>query len=105
MPFAEAIRREAGIADRRASGMITEPQQAEEIVATGRADAVLLARASFEDPYWPLKAAGAPGDDVDYWPRQYLRGKRKQLARRSLARRRSWRFNASITAAGLSFVP
>ena len=57
--------------------MITEPRQAEEIVATGRADVVLLARALLEDPYWPLKAAGALGVDVDYWPRQYLRGKRK----------------------------
>jgi 2,4-dienoyl-CoA reductase-like NADH-dependent reductase (Old Yellow Enzyme family) len=57
--------------------MITEPQQAEEIVATGRADVVLLARALLEDPYWPLKAAGGLGEDIDYWPRQYLRGKRK----------------------------
>jgi 2,4-dienoyl-CoA reductase-like NADH-dependent reductase (Old Yellow Enzyme family) len=76
VPFAEAIRRDAGIAT-GAVGMITEPQQAEEIVATGRADVVLLARALLEDPYWPLKAAGALGDDVEYWPRQYLRGKRK----------------------------
>ena len=57
--------------------MITEPQQAEEIVAGGRADVVLLARALLEDPYWPLKAAEALGVDVDYWPKQYLRGKRK----------------------------
>jgi 2,4-dienoyl-CoA reductase-like NADH-dependent reductase (Old Yellow Enzyme family) len=57
--------------------MITEPRQAEEIVATGRADVVLLARALLEDPYWPLKAAQALAVDVGYWPRQYLRGKRK----------------------------
>jgi 2,4-dienoyl-CoA reductase-like NADH-dependent reductase (Old Yellow Enzyme family) len=76
VPFAETIRRETGIAT-GAVGMITEPQQAEEIVASGRADVVLLARALLEDPYWPLKAAQALGVDVDYWPKQYLRGKRK----------------------------
>ena len=73
VPFAEAIRREAGIAT-GAVGLVTEPQQAEAIVASGQADAVLLARALLRDAYWPLHAAKALGVDVE-WPVQYLRAK------------------------------
>jgi 2,4-dienoyl-CoA reductase-like NADH-dependent reductase (Old Yellow Enzyme family) len=54
--------------------MITEPAQAEAIVAGGEADAVFLARALLRDPYWPLHAAHALGHDVP-WPVQYERGK------------------------------
>jgi 2,4-dienoyl-CoA reductase-like NADH-dependent reductase (Old Yellow Enzyme family) len=71
VPFAERIRREAGIAT-GAVGLITDPAQAAEIVATGRADCVLLARELLRDPYWPLHAAQALGCTVS-WPRQYLR--------------------------------
>jgi 2,4-dienoyl-CoA reductase-like NADH-dependent reductase (Old Yellow Enzyme family) len=71
VPFAEAIRREAGIAT-AAVGMITRPEQAEEIVAGGKADAVLLAREMLRDPYWPLHAAKALGAKVA-WPKQYGR--------------------------------
>jgi 2,4-dienoyl-CoA reductase-like NADH-dependent reductase (Old Yellow Enzyme family) len=73
VPFAEAIRREAGIAT-GAVGMITQAAQAEEIVASGKADVVLLARELLRDPYWPLHAAKELGADVD-WPRQYVRAK------------------------------
>jgi 2,4-dienoyl-CoA reductase-like NADH-dependent reductase (Old Yellow Enzyme family) len=73
VPFATAIRKEAGIAT-GAVGLITEPVQAEEIIASGQADAVLLARAFLRDPYWPLHAARALGADVA-WPVQYLRAK------------------------------
>jgi 2,4-dienoyl-CoA reductase-like NADH-dependent reductase (Old Yellow Enzyme family) len=73
VPFAEAIRRDAGIAT-GAVGMITEPRQAEQIVLTGQADAVLLARALLRDPYWPLHAAQELGADVE-WPVQYARAK------------------------------
>ncbi len=73
VPFAAAVRREAGIAT-GAVGLITEPEQAEAIVAGGSADAVLLARALLRDPYWPLHAARALGADVP-WPNQYLRAK------------------------------
>jgi 2,4-dienoyl-CoA reductase-like NADH-dependent reductase (Old Yellow Enzyme family) len=73
-PFATAIRREAGIAT-GAVGFITDPAQAEQIVATGLADAVLLARQFLRDPYWPLHAARALGVDVP-WPDQYLRAKK-----------------------------
>jgi 2,4-dienoyl-CoA reductase-like NADH-dependent reductase (Old Yellow Enzyme family) len=73
VPFAEAIRREAGIPT-AAVGLITEPAQAEQIVADGRADAVCLARAMLRDPYWPLHAAHALGADAP-WPVQYLRAR------------------------------
>lgn len=71
--FAEAIKKQAGIAT-GAVGLITEPKQAEEIVASGQADAVLLARALLRDPYWPLHAAKALGADAA-WPPQYARAK------------------------------
>jgi 2,4-dienoyl-CoA reductase-like NADH-dependent reductase (Old Yellow Enzyme family) len=72
-PFAERIRREAGIAT-AAVGLITAPQQAEHILRTGQADAVCLARELLRDPYWPLHAARALHSDVE-WPVQYQRAK------------------------------
>jgi 2,4-dienoyl-CoA reductase-like NADH-dependent reductase (Old Yellow Enzyme family) len=56
--FAEAIRKEAGIAT-GAVGMISEPVQAETILATEQADLVFLARELLRDPYWPRRAAKA----------------------------------------------
>jgi 2,4-dienoyl-CoA reductase-like NADH-dependent reductase (Old Yellow Enzyme family) len=70
-PFAEQIRREAGITT-GAVGMITTSSQAEEIIAEGRADAVFLARELLRDPYWPLRAARDLGQLIS-WPVQYLR--------------------------------
>jgi 2,4-dienoyl-CoA reductase-like NADH-dependent reductase (Old Yellow Enzyme family) len=70
-PFAERVRREAGILT-GAVGMITSPSQAEHIVGTGQADAVLLARELLRDPYWPLRAARELGQPIT-WPVQYLR--------------------------------
>ncbi|HEY4762358.1 MAG TPA: NADH:flavin oxidoreductase/NADH oxidase [Candidatus Sulfotelmatobacter sp.] len=70
-PFAEQIRREAGIMT-GAVGMITSSSQAEPIVAEGRADAVLLAREILREPYWPLRAARELGQPTS-WPVQYLR--------------------------------
>ena len=58
--FAEQARRHAGIAT-SAVGMITDPEQAEEIVANGRADAVMLGRALMRDPYWAHRAAAELG--------------------------------------------
>ncbi len=55
-PFAERIRREAGVPT-AAVGMITQPMQADEIVRNERADLVLLARELLRDPYWPIHAA------------------------------------------------
>jgi 2,4-dienoyl-CoA reductase-like NADH-dependent reductase (Old Yellow Enzyme family) len=54
--FAEAIRREAGIAT-GSVGMLTDPAQAETILSTGQADLVFLARELLRDPYWPRRAA------------------------------------------------
>jgi 2,4-dienoyl-CoA reductase-like NADH-dependent reductase (Old Yellow Enzyme family) len=73
--FAERVRREAGMAS-GAVGLITNAELAEEIVANGRADAVLLARELLRDPYWPLHAARTLGADIDYWPAQYVRARR-----------------------------
>jgi len=69
--FAARIRREAEIPT-AAVGLITDPAQANAIVAHGEADIVLLAREMLRDPYWPLHAAAAL-DQPDPWPRQYLR--------------------------------
>ena len=71
VPFARRIRAEAGIPT-GAVGLITEPKQAEEIVADGSADVVLLARALLRDPHWALRAAHDLGVEPD-WPKQYLR--------------------------------
>jgi 2,4-dienoyl-CoA reductase-like NADH-dependent reductase (Old Yellow Enzyme family) len=79
VPFAAAIRREADIAT-GAVGLITNPQQAEEIIATNSADVVLLARAMLHDPYWPLHAADTLGDEVT-WPKQYGRVKTSSTIR------------------------
>jgi 2,4-dienoyl-CoA reductase-like NADH-dependent reductase (Old Yellow Enzyme family) len=71
VPFAAAIRKEAGIAT-GAVGLITDALQAERIITDGDADAVFLARAMLRDPYWALHAAqelGAPAP----WPVQYDR--------------------------------
>jgi 2,4-dienoyl-CoA reductase-like NADH-dependent reductase (Old Yellow Enzyme family) len=69
--FAGRIRREAGIPT-AAVGLITSASQADEIVAKGDADIVLLGRASLNDPYWPLHAAVELGVPAS-WPVQYLR--------------------------------
>jgi 2,4-dienoyl-CoA reductase-like NADH-dependent reductase (Old Yellow Enzyme family) len=73
VPFAEVVRREAGIAT-GAVGLITEPEQAERILAENRADVVLIGRAFLKDPYWPLHAAKALGAELT-WPAQYRRAK------------------------------
>lgn len=73
VPFAEAIRHQAGIAT-GAVGMITTARQAEEIIEQGRADAVSLAREMLRDPYWPLRAAHGLKADIA-WPQQYDRAK------------------------------
>ena len=56
VPFAAAIRKEAGIPT-LAVGLISDAVQAEQIVSLGQADAVCLARAFLRDPYWPRHAA------------------------------------------------
>ena len=71
VPFAEKVRRETGMPT-GAVGLITSAQQAEQIVAGGQADMVLLAREFLRDPYFALHAASALGEKPAP-PPQYLR--------------------------------
>jgi 2,4-dienoyl-CoA reductase-like NADH-dependent reductase (Old Yellow Enzyme family) len=73
--FAQQVREQAQIAT-VAVGMITSPEQADQIVRSGQADAVMLARELLRDPYWPLRAARALGHETQ-WPVQYERAKLK----------------------------
>jgi 2,4-dienoyl-CoA reductase-like NADH-dependent reductase (Old Yellow Enzyme family) len=52
--------------------LITSAAQAEQIVGSGQADAVLIARELLRDPYFPMRAARELGQDIT-WPAQYLR--------------------------------
>jgi 2,4-dienoyl-CoA reductase-like NADH-dependent reductase (Old Yellow Enzyme family) len=75
VPLATGVR-SAGLPT-GAVGLITEPEQAEKIVANGEADVVLLARAAIREPSWPLRAAhelGVAAGDAP-WPDQYQRGR------------------------------
>ena len=75
VPLSAEVRRGADVPT-GAVGLITEPDQAEKVLANGEADVVLLARAALREPAWPLRAAhvlGVPADDAG-WPDQYKRG-------------------------------
>lgn len=74
VPFSARIRRDAEVPT-AAVGLITGAKQAEDIVASGDADLVLLARELLRDPQFPLHAAGELGAEIA-WPNQYLRAKR-----------------------------
>jgi 2,4-dienoyl-CoA reductase-like NADH-dependent reductase (Old Yellow Enzyme family) len=78
VPFAAEIRRQVGIAT-AAVGLITEPAQAEEVLANGSADLVFLARALVRDPYWAAKASEAL-EDQSRWPIQYARSVARKRA-------------------------
>ena len=69
--FAERMRREAEIMT-GAVGMITSPVQAEHVIRTEQADAVIMAREFLREPYWPLRAARELDQPIA-WPVQYLR--------------------------------
>jgi 2,4-dienoyl-CoA reductase-like NADH-dependent reductase (Old Yellow Enzyme family) len=71
VPFAERIKKETGILT-GAVGLITEPEQAEDIVGNEQADLVFLARELLRDPYWPIHAAEIVGGTVNI-PDQYAR--------------------------------
>lgn len=73
VPFAERIKKDTGILTGTV-GLITTPQQAEDILTDGKADVVLLARELLRDPYFPLHAATILGDEPLYLP-QYERAK------------------------------
>lgn len=75
VPFAERVRSAAGIAT-GAVGMITTSSQAEDILARGQADVILMARELLRRPYLPLHAASELGaSDAVAWPPQYERAK------------------------------
>lgn len=77
VPFAAQIKKEAGIST-GAVGMITEAKQAEEILTSGKADVIIMAREMLRDPYFALHAATTLGVDVK-WPVQYERAKPKTV--------------------------
>lgn len=75
VPFAHQVRESSGVPT-VAVGLITDPQQAEDVLVDGSADAVMLARAALREPAWPLRAAhelGIDWHDAPY-PKQYTRG-------------------------------
>ncbi len=73
IPFAEQVRREAGIAT-AAVGLITTPELADEAIRNGRADLIALGRELLRHPTWPLEAAHRLGQDIE-WPEQYRRAR------------------------------
>jgi 2,4-dienoyl-CoA reductase-like NADH-dependent reductase (Old Yellow Enzyme family) len=76
--FAERVKAETGLPT-IAVGLITEAEQAEEIVASGKADAIALARAILYDPRWPWHAAAKLGANV-IAPKQYWRSQPREHA-------------------------
>ena len=76
--LAEQVRRETGLPT-MAVGLITEAQQAEDIIAQGRADMVAIARGILYNPHWPWQAAAALGAQVEA-PRQYWRSQPRGLS-------------------------
>lgn len=82
VPMAARIREATG-ATTQVVGLVTEPAQAEQILRSGAADLIALAREALRDPYWPAHAAEALGArDYEAWPPQYawwLRARREHL--------------------------
>lgn len=77
VPLAERIKAEVGLPT-IAVGLITEPKQAEAIVASGQADMVALARAILYEPHWPWRAAAELGAQVEA-PHQYWRSQPREM--------------------------
>lgn len=77
VPYAQRIKAEVGLPT-IAVGLITEPEQAEAILAQGEADAIGLARAMLYDPRWPWHAAAKLGAQVSA-PPQYLRSQPREF--------------------------
>lgn len=71
--YAEQIKKDSGILT-SAVGLITQAKQAEDILQSGKADLILIARELLRNPYFALQAAKELGDDI-HWPNQYLRAK------------------------------
>ncbi|WP_422650061.1 NADH-flavin oxidoreductase/NADH oxidase [Cupriavidus sp. H18C1] len=77
VPYAQRVKAEVGLPT-IAVGLITEPEQAESIIANGEADAVSLARAMLYDPRWPWHAAAKLGAQVQA-PKQYWRSQPREF--------------------------
>jgi 2,4-dienoyl-CoA reductase-like NADH-dependent reductase (Old Yellow Enzyme family) len=77
VPFAAKIKAEAGLPT-MAVGLITKPEQAEEILQKGDADMIALARTMLYDPRWPWHAAAALGAQVQA-PKQYWRSQPRKF--------------------------
>ncbi|MGB9149460.1 MAG: NADH:flavin oxidoreductase/NADH oxidase [Burkholderiales bacterium] len=75
VPFAAQVKTQVGIAT-RAVGMIVTPQQAEQVIASGQADMVAIARGFIDNPRWVWHAADVLGAQAAY-PPQYERGQAK----------------------------
>lgn len=73
VPFAARIKKQTGIAT-GAVGIITEAQQAEDILESSDADIIIMGREMLRDPYFPMHAAKQLGYDFT-WPVQYRRAK------------------------------
>lgn len=73
LAFAEEIKRKTNILT-GGVGLITSPAQAEQVIVSGQADAVIIGRAMLRNPYWVLQAAKELNVNID-WPNQYLRAK------------------------------
>jgi 2,4-dienoyl-CoA reductase-like NADH-dependent reductase (Old Yellow Enzyme family) len=79
VPFAEAVKKATGV-NTIAVGLLTEAQQAEQIVASGQADLVAIARAALYDPRWPWHAAAELGATVEAPPQYWRSQPREQKA-------------------------
>ncbi|MFW7414225.1 NADH:flavin oxidoreductase/NADH oxidase [Demequina sp. SO4-18] len=73
VPFAAEVRERADVPT-SAVGLVTDPELAQHIVATGQADAVMAGREFLRDPHFALRAAHELSVPLDYWPVQYERG-------------------------------
>jgi 2,4-dienoyl-CoA reductase-like NADH-dependent reductase (Old Yellow Enzyme family) len=74
VPFADFVKRNAPV-EVSAVGLITTPAQANEVITSGKADAVMLGRELLRDPHFALRAAAELGVEIDYWPAQYVRAR------------------------------
>ena len=76
--FSELVRRNADVSTVTA-GLIVDPVLANEIVASGQADAVYFGREHMRDPHFTFRAATVLGAEMDYWPAQYLRARPQRV--------------------------
>ena len=97
-PFSDRIRNETGLPT-IAVGNITEPDQVNAIIAAGRADLCALARPHLADPRWTQRAAAELGYRDQWWPPQYITGKR-QLERLIERRREMERAERALQESG-----